>query len=164
MTVAGRAGALKHVRATFLARLSRAHLREVPGERRRGKEVTSATAAWWNALAAPVSIWQPVAVEARPSARAPLVEQVIRIEGDFLHVSHVLAGMKMLTVRSTNDSHVLFTLPSGAAAVARPDESGEHVEVVVKDATGGIATRVLATQLRSVFDYEIRVGQDPEPA
>ena len=103
-------------------------------------------------------------MEARPSARARLVEQVILIDGDFLHVSRVLASMEMVTVRSINDSHVLFTLPSGAAAVARPDEQDEHVEVVVKDATGGLATRVLATKLRAALDYEIRLGQEPEPA
>ena len=103
-------------------------------------------------------------MEARPSARAKLVEQIIVIEGDFPHVASVLASMDMVTVRSINDSHVLFTLPSGAAAVARPDEQGDHVEVVVKDATGGIATRVLTTKLRSVFDYEIRLQQEPEPA
>ena len=117
-----------------------------------------------DARAPPRPIWQSVAVEVRPSARARLVEQVILIEGDFLHVSSVLASMDMVTVRSTNDSHVLFTLPSGAAAVARPDEQGDYVEVVVKDATGGIATRVLATKLRSVLDYEIRLAQEPEPA
>jgi hypothetical protein len=103
-------------------------------------------------------------VEARPSARAKLVEHIIVIEGDFPHVSGVLASMDMVTVRSVNDSHVLFTLPSGAAAVARPDERGDHVEVVVKDATGGIATRVLATKLRAVLDYEIRLRQEPESA
>ncbi len=70
----------------------------------------------------------------------------------------------MVTVMSTTESHVLFTLPSGAAAVARPDEHDLHVEVIVKDATGGIATRVLETKLRSVLDYEIRVQQQPEPA
>ena len=102
-------------------------------------------------------------MEARPSARAQLVEHVIVIEGDFPHVASVLASMEMVTVRSTNDSHVLFTLPSGAAAVARPDEFGDNVEVVVKDATGGIATRVLATKLRAVLDFEIRL-QEPEPA
>lgn len=93
-----------------------------------------------------------------------MVEQVIVIVGDFPHVSRVLAGMDMVTVRSANDSHVLVTLPSGAAAVARPDETGDHIEVVVKDATGGIATRVLATKLRAALDYEVRVGQEPEPA
>jgi hypothetical protein len=103
-------------------------------------------------------------VEARSSARAGLVERVILIEGDFLHVSRVLATMEMVTVRSLTDSHVLFTLPSGAAAVARPDEHGSDVEVVVKDATGGIATRVLATKLRAVLDYEIRMRPEPEPA
>ena len=70
----------------------------------------------------------------------------------------------MVTVRSSTDSHVLFTLPSGGAAVARPDEDGVHVEVVVKDTTGGIATRALATKLRSVLDYEVRLHQAPEPA
>jgi hypothetical protein len=103
-------------------------------------------------------------VEARSTARAKLVEQVIVIVGDFPQVSRVLASMEMVTVRSANDSHVLFTLPSGAAAVARPDENGDHVEVVVKDATGGIATRVLATKLRSALDYEVRLHQEPEPA
>jgi hypothetical protein len=103
-------------------------------------------------------------VEERPPARGQLVEQVLLIEGDWLHVASVLASMDMVTVRSTNASHVLFTLPSGAAAVARPDETGEHVEVVVKDATGGIATRVLATKLRAVLDYEVRLQQEPEPA
>lgn len=72
--------------------------------------------------------------------------------------------MDMVTVRSTTESHVLFTLPSGAAAVARPDEHGVHVEVVVIDATGGIATRVLATKLREVLDVEVRLQQQPEPA
>ncbi len=110
------------------------------------------------------SIWQPVVVEARPSARAGLVERVIVIEGDFLHISKVLSTMEMVTVRSFTDSHVLFTLPSGAAAVARPDEQGSAVEVVVKDATGGIATRVLESKLRAVLDYEIHMRQEPEPA
>ena len=86
------------------------------------------------------------------------------IEGDWPHVASVLASMDMVTVMSTTDSHVLFTLPSGAAAVARPDEDGVHVEVIVKDATGGIATRVLATKLRSVLEYEVRLHQEPEPA
>lgn len=103
-------------------------------------------------------------MEARPSARVRLVEQVILIDGGFPQVTHALARMEMVTVRSSNDSHVLFTLPSGAAAVARPDETGDRVEVVVKDATGGIATRVLATQLRGVLDCEIRLRQEPEPA
>ena len=71
----------------------------------------------------------PVAVEARPPARGQLVEHVLVIEGDWPHVASVLASMDMVTVRSTNASHVLFTLPSGAAAVARPDENGVHVEV-----------------------------------
>lgn len=86
------------------------------------------------------------------------------IEGDWPHVASVLVGMDMVNVRSTTDSHVLFTLPSGGAAVARPDEDGLHVEVIVKDTTGGIATRVLATKLRSVLDYEVRLHQEPEPA
>jgi hypothetical protein len=103
-------------------------------------------------------------VNARPPARGQLVEHVLVIEGDWPHVASVLASMDMVTVMSTTESHVLFTLPSGAAAVARPDEHDLHVEVVVKDATGGIATRVLETKLRSVLDYEIRVQQQPEPA
>jgi hypothetical protein len=102
-------------------------------------------------------------VEVRSSARAPLVEQVIVVEGDFGHVSRALASMDMVTVRGTNDSFVLFTLPSGAAGVARLDELGDHVEVVVKDSTGGIATRVLATKLRAALDYEVRLQQEPEP-
>lgn len=102
-------------------------------------------------------------MEARPSARARLAEHVIIIEGDFSQVAGPLAGMDMVTVRSATESHVLFTLPSGAAAVARPDEDGTHVEVIVKDATGGIATRVLATKLREVLDVEVRL-QQPEPA
>ena len=108
-------------------------------------------------------IWQPVAVEEQPSARARLPEHIIVIEGDYPHVASVLASMDVVTVVFQNESHVLFTLPSGAAGVARPDEHGLHVEVVVKDATGGIATRVLATRLRSVLEYEIRL-QEPEPA
>jgi len=103
-------------------------------------------------------------VEAHSTARAKLVEQVIVIAGDFLQVSRVLASMEMVSVRSANDSHVLFALPSGAAAVARPDENGAHVEVVVKDATGGIATRVFATKLRAALGYEVRLHQEPEPA
>lgn len=88
---------------------------------------------------------------------------MIIVEGDFPHISSVLAAMEMVTVRSINDAHVLFTLPSGAAAVARPDEQGFHVEVVVKDATGGIATRVLATKLRGVLDYQVRLRPEPDP-
>ena len=98
------------------------------------------------------------------ATRTPLAEHVILIEGDFTHVSAVLERMEMVTVRSANASHVLFTLPSGAAAVARPHEQEDLVEVVVKDATGGIATRVLTTQLRTVLDDEVRLLEDPESA
>lgn len=101
-------------------------------------------------------------MNARPPARGQLVEHVLVIEGDWPHIAGVLASMDMVTVMSTTESHVLFTLPSGAAAVARPDEHDLHVEVIVKDATGGIATRVLATKLREVLDVEVRL--QPEPA
>jgi hypothetical protein len=84
-------------------------------------------------------------------------EHHISIAGLFEPVAIALSSMRSITVLEGSESHLLFSLQSGAAALAREKIHLDRAEVgivIVDDPSGAAATELVETLL-SVLDYKV---------
>lgn len=92
-------------------------------------------------------------------SRRDTVEHTITIDGRFENVAIALSSLDSLTVLEISDTHVLCSLPDGAAALARRarglDAAEEVVEVIVVDTPAGPAVAALVATLDAVLDYKV---------
>ena len=84
-------------------------------------------------------------------------EHHISIEGGFEPVAIALSSIGSVKVQENRESHVLFSLRSGAAALARPTTRFEQdeVEIVIVDDPSGVAATELVATLLGVLDYKV---------
>jgi D-alanine-D-alanine ligase-like ATP-grasp enzyme len=84
------------------------------------------------------------------------MEHRVSISGRFEPVAMALSSISSITVVESTEAHVLFSTPSGAAALARAtDRLEEEVEVVIIDDHSGDAAGDLVELLLDVLDYKV---------
>ena len=84
-------------------------------------------------------------------------EHHISIAGHFEPVAIALSSIGSIKVLENSECHVLFSLRSGAAALARPTSRFDEaeVEIVIVDDPSGAAAAELVQTLLGVLDYKV---------